>query len=285
MGKRRWGDRRDGRVIRDIDPLHYFMPLLYPNRCDNEGYMRVNVNIEKTEAYIRKWNSEHEGDRLTIFEVIIAAMLKTLRLRPQMNRFIANKRIYQRNEITAAFTVKKEFKDDGAEGLARIVAENRDTLATIKKKVQEQILMCRTGTDESSEAMKKIQKLPISRPFVAVSRLLDRHGWMPQSLIGTDPYQCSVVLSNLGSIGMDIGYHHLMNWGTNSVFVVIGKKKNVPHYSPAGKVRMSREMEISITIDERLADGYYYARTIKLMKKLIENPELLEAPLRTNVKY
>ena len=67
MGKRRWGDRRDGRVIRDIDPMHYFMPLLYPNRCDNEGYMRVNVNIEKTEAYIRKWNSEHKGDRLTIF--------------------------------------------------------------------------------------------------------------------------------------------------------------------------------------------------------------------------
>ncbi len=64
-------------------------------------------------------------------------MLKTLRLRPQMNRFIANKRIYQRNEITAAFTVKKEFKDDGAESLARIVAEDRDMLATLMKKLIE----------------------------------------------------------------------------------------------------------------------------------------------------
>ena len=285
MAKRRLGDRRDGRVIRNIDSMHYVMPLMYPNRCDNEAYTRMSINIEKTETFIRKWNSEHEGVRLSIFEVIITAMLKTVRLRPQMNRFIANKTIYQRNEITGAFTVKKEFKDDGAESLARIVAEGSDTLLTMTKKIQEQIRLCKTGTDESTEAMNVIQKLPFKRAIGCAARFLDRHGWMPDSVIATDPYQCTVVFSNLGSIGMNIGYHHLMNWGTNSVFVVIGKKRKIPHYNAFGEVRMCKEMEIALTIDERIADGYYYGRTLKLLKKLIENPELLEAPLRKDVKF
>ena len=52
MARRRWGDRRDGKVIRDIDSMHYIMPLMYPNRCDNEAFMTLHINLEKTEEYI-----------------------------------------------------------------------------------------------------------------------------------------------------------------------------------------------------------------------------------------
>ena len=48
---------------------------------------------------------------------------------------------------------------------------------------------------------------------------------------------------------------------------------------------LRKEMELSLTIDERIADGYYYGKTMKLLKKLMENPELLELPLAKNVKY
>ena len=217
--------------------------------------------------------------------LIIAATLKAIRLRPHMNRFIANKTMYQRNELTAAFTVKKNFRDDGEETLARVVAEDGDTLDTINKKVVDQINFCKTGTDESSEAMNFIQKLPGKKFIGVMARMLDRHGLMPKSVIATDPYQCTVVLTNLGSIGMNIGYHHLMNWGTTSIFIVIGKKHNRPHYDKDGNITMRREMSLSITIDERISDGFYYARSLRLLKKLIENPELLELPIEEEVKY
>lgn len=285
MGRRRFGDRRDGRMIRDLDSMHYVMPLIYPNRCDNEGYMKMNVNIEKTEGYIRQWNKEHPENRISIFDVVITAMLKSIWLRPKMNRFITNNTMYQRNELTVAFTVKKEFKDDGEECLARVVAKNTDTLSDITRKIRDQVEFCKNGVDESTEAMNAFQKLPFKHVLGAAARFLDRHGWMPQSAIATDPYQCSLVVSNLGSIGMNAGYHHLMNWGTNSIFLVMGKKHRIPHYSPSGTVRLQKELELSLTIDERLADGYYYARTLKLAKKLIENPKLLELPLGKNVSY
>lgn len=285
MAKRRWGDRRDGSLIRNIDSMHYVMPLMYPNRCDNEAYMRLNINLDHTEEYLRAWNEEHKETHITIFEVIITASMKTIRLRPQMNRFIANKSIYQRNNITAAFTVKKEFKDDGEETLARISATDEDNLVSITKQVRGQIQLCKTGTDQSTDAMNVIQKLPFKHFIGAVARWLDRHGWMPASVIATDPYQCSIVLTNLGSLGMNIGYHHLMNWGTNSIFMVIGKKRMVPHYSSDSEVQLRKQLDLSLTIDERIADGYYYAKTLKLLKKLVEHPELLEAPLSEEVKY
>ena len=285
MARRRWGDRRDGAVIRNLDSMHYIMPLMYPNRCDNEAYMTLNINLEKTEEYIRQKNKENPDNKIGIFELIIAATLKTIKLRPQMNRFIANKTVFQRNELTAAFTVKKNFRDDGEETLARVVAEDGDTLQTINKKVVDQINFCKTDTDQSTDAMNFIQKLPGKKLIGLIARFLDRHGKMPKSVIATDPYQCTVVLTNLGSIGMNVGYHHLMNWGTTSIFIVVGKKHNRPHYDKDGNVTMRREMSLSITIDERISDGFYYARTLRLLKKLIENPELLEAPLEEEVKY
>ena len=283
MGKRRIGDRSDGTQIRDIDAMHYVMPLMYPNRCDNEAYMKVSVDITKTEDYIKKYNEEHPDNRIAIFDIIIAAMLKTLRLRPQMNRFIANQTMYQRNCITAAFTVKKEFRDDGDETLARIVAEDTDNLESISFKVREQIAKCKVEDDESTDAMNFIKRLPAKHIIGAVARYLDRHGWMPKSVIATDPYQCSVVLTNLGSLGMDIGYHHLMNWGTNSIFVIVGTKKFKPFYDKDGNVTMKRVIDLAVTLDERISDGFYYGRSLRLVQKLIENPELLEGALSKEI--
>ena len=38
--KKRRGDRFDATLVRDIDPLHWFMPYIYPNRADNEAFVR-----------------------------------------------------------------------------------------------------------------------------------------------------------------------------------------------------------------------------------------------------
>ena len=48
---------------------------------------------------------------------------------------------------------------------------------------------------------------------------------------------------------------------------------------------MKMSIDLGLTIDERLADGFYYSRTVKLMRKLLENPELLERPFGEEVDY
>ncbi len=107
---------------------------------------------------------------------------------------------------------------------------------------------------------------------------------MPHSIIATDPFYSSVVLSNLGSIKLHAGYHHLTNWGTTSIFCVIGEIKKRPFYDGEGNVTMRDSVDLGLTVDERIADGYYYSKTIKLLMKLLENPELLEKPLNAEVE-
>lgn len=272
-----YGDRRDGKLIRDLDSMHYIMPLMYPNRCDNEAYITMDIDLEKTEAYIKAKNADLPAEeRYSLFGLVITAALMTVYKRPLMNRFIANKNVYQRNHVNAAFTVKKEISDEGEETLARIDYHEGDNLETIQKQVNEQIRFCKNNDDQSTESMNFIQKLPFKHAIGAIARWADRHGLMPSSVIATDPYQCSIVLTNLGSIGMGIGYHHLMNWGTCSIFIVVGQKKNQAVHDRTGNVKMKRVLKLSFTIDERIADGYYYAKSLRLLKKLLENPELME---------
>lgn len=93
------------------------------------------------------------------------------------------------------------------------------------------------------------------------------------------------MISNLGSIKLNCGYHHLTNWGTCSVFCIIGEKSKRPVYHEDGTIEMREMLDLGLTIDERLADGYYYSKTIRLLKKLLENPELLETPANQEVEY
>ena len=287
MGKK-LGDRKDGALLRDIDSMHFVMPLMYPNRCDNEAYISERIDLTNINQYLETKNAGNPDYEYNLFQVMVTAVLKTITLRPKMNRFIANQAMYQRNELTAAFTVKKIFSDHGGEALARIHAKDSDTIDTIHDEIFRQVSYCRSEEkDPSTAAMDVIQKVPhfLIKLVGVGARFLDRHGWMPKSVIATDPFQCSVVLANLGSIGLHAGYHHLTNWGTCSVFCVIGEKKKRPFYDEEGHVEMRDSVDLGLTIDERIADGYYYSKTIRLLKHLLENPELLDRPLNEKVDY
>ena len=94
-----------------------------------------------------------------------------------------------------------------------------------------------------------------------------------------------MVLSNLGSIRLKSGYHHLTNWGTNSIFCAVGERKKRPCFQEDGTAVMRDSVELGLTVDERIADGYYYSGTVRLLKKLLEEPELLEKPFSEEVSF
>lgn len=286
--KRRLGDRRDGVLLRDIDSMHFIMPIIYPNRCDNEAFISERIDLTNAAAYLEKKNAADPEYKYNLFQLIVTAMLKTVTLRPKMNRFIANRNMYQRSEVSAAFVIKKIFSDSGEEGLAFIHASDSDNIDSIHDEIFRQVSACRSDKkDSTSESMDIFNKIPrpISKAAVRFVCLLDRHGLVPQSFIAADPYYSSVVLTNLGSIKLRSGYHHLTNWGTNSIFCAVGERKLRPFIGENGEIEMRDSIDLGLTIDERIADGYYYSKTVRLLRQLLENPELLEAPLNEKVDY
>lgn len=287
---RRPGDRRDAKLLRDIDSMHFIMPLMYPNRCDNEAFISETIDLTNVMKYLEKKNAEGPEYKYNFFQVMVTAVLKTITLRPQLNRFIANYNLYERNEVSAAFTIKKIFSDTGEEGLAFIHSKPEDTLENIHNEIYRQVSYVRKeGKDQSTMSMDALQKVfgfpPLKKALGVGARFLDKRGLMPASVIATDPFQSSVVLANLGSIKLRSGYHHLTNWGTTSVFVIIGEMKERPFYNEDGSEEMRMSVDVGLTVDERISDGYYCSRSIKLLKHLLDEPELLERPLGEKVEY
>ncbi len=287
MGKK-FGDRKDGVRLKKISSMHAIMPLMYPNRCDNEAYISERIDLTNVSAYLAKKNADDPEYAYNLFQVMVTAVLKTITLRPKMNRFIANQTMYQHRDVSASFTVKKIFSDHGGEALAQLHTTGTETIDDVHDAIFRQVSFCRSDkVDSGTSTMNAIQKLPtfLLKLVGAGARFLDRHGWMPTSVSDGDPYYTSFYITNLGSIKLHAGYHHLTNWGTCSVFVVLGERKKRPFYDEEGNITMRESVDLGLTIDERIADGYYYSRTIQLLKKLLENPELLEKPLSEEVEY
>ena len=286
--KKRRGDRRDGRLLRELDSLHFITGIIYPNRCDNEAYISVKVDLTAMNAYLAKKNETETDFPYTMFHLVVAALLKTITLRPKLNRFIVNSNFYQRNEVSAAFVVKKQFSDKGAEALAFLHGKDEFTVEDVHEYIRSQVQECRSEkVDSSTENMDILNKLPrwLGKAAVKFIMWLDKHGWVPKDMVATDPYYSSVVISNLGSIKLKCGYHHLTNWGTCSLFCIIGEKKRSPFLDENGSVSMRETLELGLTIDERLADGYYYSKSVRLLEYLLTHPEELEKPISEEVQY
>ena len=287
--KRKWGDRPDARWLKDIPSMNYIMPSLMPNRADNEAFISVDIDLRPITAYLEKKNEGITEDKYTFFHLISAAIGKAFILRPKMNRFIVGTRMYQRRNVTIGFTVKKKFNDHAEEALAFFTYDPKETLESYHEKIMAQIHLTKSDVekDTSTGAMDIVCKLPqwLIDAIVKFVLWLDKHGWAPDSLVGSDPNHAAIFLSNLGSIGLPGGYHHLVNWGTNSCFIVVGKKYMKAEYDKDGNVDVHEVIPLGITLDERIADGYYYSGTVALVKELLEHPQLLEMPADTPVEY
>ncbi|MBQ2597498.1 MAG: hypothetical protein II581_06305 [Oscillospiraceae bacterium] len=283
------GDRFDGVWLRNEPAMNQFVAYLYPNRADNEAYINEEIDLRPIEAYLARKNEGRTENRYTYFHVICSAVVKAFTLRPKMNRFISGNRLYERNYLSVAFVVKKKFSDRSEEGLAFRKFDRQANIDRLHDDLCSEIHTQRkeNNVDNSTFFMEKLLKLPrwILRLIMKVLFRLDRKGKVPYDLIKDDPNYSSVFLTNLGSIDLNCGYHHLSNWGTCSCFVVIGKKHLAPECHEDGTVTARPVLNLGVTLDERIADGYYYSKTMKLVKHLLAHPELLELPAETEVDY
>lgn len=289
--KRRWGDRKDGHWVKDVPGLNIIMSHLYPNRTDCEVCLRKELDITDLMKYIDKRNESNPSDsKLKLFHCIITMMVRIINQRPYLNRFVRTGRIYERDFISVSFVAKRMFNDQAEEALVTYTARADDNVDNVKafvlgevKEVRKTDKPKKKGVDHTVNNFAKLPRL-ILIPIVAFIRWLDKWGWVPKGLTHGDPAFSTLLLSNLGSIKCPAVYHHLNNYGTNSIMMTIGTiaKKMVK----VGDTEVERTIvDIAVTADERIADGFYFAKSIKILDYLCKNPELLEVSFSEDVDY
>ena len=261
--------RSDAKWIKPKDTIQAIVPFIMPKRTDAEVSSTVDIDITKLVEFVDKQNEKDLGYKMTYFHALSSCFAKTVFNRPALNRFVKNKRLYERNKITFAFIAKDKLSDKGEERIICIDIDPKDNIMSYSKKVAVDVFKVRKeGSNDMDGILNFFTSLPkwLLSIIVRIVMFMDNHGISPKSLTEGDTNYATILLSNLGSIKTNSVYHHLNEYGTNSVVITIGTIRE-----EKGK----KKVDITATLDERIADGFYFAKSIQLAEYIAKNPELL----------
>jgi hypothetical protein len=275
--------RCDGTLIENLPAFTILMPFVMPTRTGSAIFFEQEIDVTETQKRIKEINREliKRREIVTLFDVVLAATVRGVALRPKVNRFISGKRFYQRNQIVFNFVAKKELSDEGEEVNVKIPFEPGETLFTVASKVHSYVkkAVSDEGMD-NDKVVKTLAALPhFVKSFVAWAlEFLDRHNMMPADMIESDPCYCSVFLANVGSFGLDTPFHHLYERGNCPIFIAMGGVKVQNRLEADGSVSERKMLRLRYSFDDRIVDGVYMAKALGYISKFVEDVSLLEVP-------
>ena len=273
--------RRDGVRVKGLDGFHNIIPYVMPKRTEAEVSLTEQFDVTELMKYMKERN-EKEGTNLKIFHAICTAVARTIYHRPRLNWFISGRTYYERKDITLSFVAKQQFRDDAEELLMFMKVEPDMNLDSISKLIIGDVDRVRKEkTNDLDKLMNFVGSLPrfVLEGFFGSLRVLEYHGIMPEFLTDGDPNYSTCLLANLGSIGSDSCYHHLSNYGTCSFMVTIGMLHKEQKLMYDGSWQERDVINCTFTLDERLSDGFYNTKSLRIAKYMLELPEVMNEPI------
>jgi hypothetical protein len=279
--KRRLGDRIDGRRLRVKNPIARISPYILKNRIGAQNLLWDEIEIDDIERYIRE---KRNGGliRFGFMHVLVAAYIRTVSQRPGINRFISGQRLFSRNNIEVAMTVKKEMTAGAEDSIIKVIFEPTDTALDVYKKFDSQFLEAldlemETGFEKAARIFGRLPGV-ILKPAVWLLNVMDYLGMLPRSLLMASPFHGSFSITSMGSLGIPPVFHHLYDFGNIPIFCAFGAKNTRYEMQKTGLVKQIRYIDITFVTDERICDGFYFASALKLFKRYLKNPYTLDIP-------
>lgn len=274
--------RKDGYYLSKLKHYNRIIPFVMPRRTDSEVFFETVVDISDAIKMIKKLNIE-KGLDIGLMDLVISALVRMMSQKPKVNRFIMGKNAYARKEISSSVALKKEMTEEGETTEIKTIYQADDTLFEVSRRIRDDIKSNKgADSDSSQDGLTKFFNLIPNFLLTLLIRILkglDRIGMLPESIRKSSSLHASFFLTNLGSLGIDSVYHHLYEIGTVSWFVGLGKRHKKVTYKSDGEKVIKSYLNLKIVIDERICDGYYGANAIRMVVRLLENPErLLEKP-------
>ena len=279
--KKRFSDRYDGRRLRTLDPFSAMIPFIMKSKSEASNYFSDTVEITEIEKYLNKKRKEgYPG--IGMLHIFVAVFVRIVAQYPAINRFCSGQRIHARHDIDFIMVIKKQMKTSATETSIKLKFSPSDTIDDVYFKLKEEIEKVKlekevTGADRLTHIFMKLPRL-LLRFAIGLLQFLDYFGIMPKSILNESPFHGSVIITDLGSIGLPAIYHHLYNFGNLPFFIAIGAKKKVNELDADGNAVAKKYVEYKLVVDERICDGFYFSQAFKYFRSLLKKPEKLEEP-------
>ena len=184
--------------------------------------------------------------------------------------------------LEVVLTVRRTMSTTSNETTIKAVFAPTDTIFDVYRKMNEKIDEIKYGGEDNNteQVAGALLKLPrfLLRFAIGCLRVMDYFGIIPQKLLDASPFHGSMIITDMGSLGIPPIYHHLYNFGTLPMFIAFGAKRKAVELDREGKAVERKYIDFMAVMDERVCDGYYYASSFKYMKMFMHNPSLLEVP-------
>lgn len=268
--------RADGKRVKNADPMYTVAAHIMDKRVDSMNMTTIDIPYEPIQAYINK--KRKEGISISHMALVIAAYIRTMYDFPELNRFVVNRKIYERNEIAVGMVVLQSLESHQGT-MSKMYFDFEDTVFDVNDKINTYVSSNREAPEKNGT--EKIIKFLLSVPglvtvAVKLFKLLDRYGLLPKFVIDMSPFHMSMGITNLASIRTNHIYHHCYEFGTTSIFLAMGNSREVPKRK-GGEIVFEKSIPIGVTMDERICSGSYFATAFRTLKKYLKNPELLES--------
>lgn len=279
--RRRMGDRKDGRLLRTLNPFSRFVPFIMPQRCDRLVGYEESFEVSALDRRLRKLRVDgYKG--IGILHFLIACHVRSASMLPGVNRFIAGRRIYAHNDISVVMTVKHSLSVDATETTIKVHFQPTDTIFDVYRKMNEKIEEIKTAeqNNNAEELAGIFAKFPrfLLRFAISVLRVMDYYGLLPESLEEASPFHGSMVITDLGSLRIGPVYHHIYNFGTLPVFIAFGAKYHKYEITKKRELVESKYIDTKMVVDEGIVDGHYYSQLLQAYRYMFQHPEILESP-------
>lgn len=283
-GKRRFGDRKDGRLLRSLPAFNKFIPFIMPTRNDRSNYYEEAFEVSEVDRRLRHLRVEgYKG--IGFLHFLIATHVRACSMLPGINRFVVGRRIYAADDITVVLTVKRALSTDATETTIKVKFEPTDTIFDVYRKLNEKIDEIKASeennnTEDVAQALCKAPRF-LLRFALSIVRFLDYFGWLPDFITEASPFHGSMIITDMGSLRLGPIYHHLYNFGTLPVFIAFGTKRHAYEMDKHGEMVDRKYVDCKFVLDEGIADGHYYSQFLQAYRYIIQHPEILEtAPSR-----
>lgn len=278
--------RPDGRRLRNIEPLQLITSYLMKKRYDAMNMYEDTFPCEVWDTYIKE--KEAEGIKLGYMHILIAGVVRILALKPRLNRFVMNGKVYARPKIWVSFVVHPELHEDSEGTTIKLCFEGTENILEIAEKINvaiEKETIKREGENGTDKLARTLTAIPSPILKIVVNTLMwmDRHNMLPKAIIELSPFHTSFFVTNLKSLGINFVHHHTYEFGTTGLFFAMGKEKIIPVVKKGEHVS-EKHMPFSLVSDERFCDGLYFAMALRELRKIMRNPAVLESKLEQVVQ-
>jgi hypothetical protein len=247
------------------------MPYVSPGRNESAFYYQHEIDVDAALRFLEQRNASRPADRqITLFHLYLRSIALGMHENPEVNRFVAGGRLYQRNDLWLTSSALKELQKGSVLMTVKREFPAGESLDAMVDRVLGSLGSRRSG--EKTQSDKEIDLAlylpsPVIRLVMTLLKWADAWGVLPKSMIDADPLFTTLFVANMGSLQMETGHHHLWEYGTCSGFAVMGRIRTRPDGS--------RCVVCSYTWDERVADGLATSFALSAFKERVENPEKL----------